>query len=255
MLVLDRVSRSFGGLAAVNHVSFDVPPGTIVGLIGPNGAGKTTLLNLISGLDRVTRGTLRFNDQPIHHQPPHRINQLGIARTYQNIRLFAEMSVLDNVIVGTHTQGRAGLWSAVLRLPGYRAEERRLRALAQQLIDRLGLSAFSRTPADALSYGDQRRAEIARALATRPRLLLLDEPTAGMNAAETARLGELILSLRAEGLTVLVIEHDMTFIAQVCDEVVVLNFGEVIARGMPAAIKANPIVVEAYLGAPETVDA
>jgi ABC-type branched-subunit amino acid transport system ATPase component len=255
MLVLDRVSRSFGGLAAVHNVSFDVPPGRIVGLIGPNGAGKTTLLNLISGLDQVTRGTLHFNGQPIHHQPPHRINQLGIARTYQNIRLFAEMSVLDNVIVGTHTQGRAGLWSAVLRLPGYRAEERRLRALAQQLIDRLGLGAFSRAPADALSYGDQRRVEIARALATRPRLLLLDEPAAGMNAAETARLGELILSLRAEGLTVLVIEHDMTFIAQVCDAVVVLNFGEVIARGTPAEIKANPIVVEAYLGAPETVDA
>lgn len=255
MLVLDRVSRHFGGLAAVHNVSFDVPPGRITGLIGPNGAGKTTLLNLISGLDQVTRGAIRFDDQPIHHQPPHRINQLGIARTYQNIRLFAEMSVLDNVIVGTHTQGRAGLWSAVLRLPGYRAEERRLRALAQQLIDRLGLSAFSRVPADALSYGDQRRAEIARALATRPRLLLLDEPTAGMNAAETAQLGELILSLRAEGLTVLVIEHDMAFIAQVCDEVVVLNFGEVIARGTPAEIKANPIVVEAYLGAPETVDA
>ena len=255
MLVLDRVSRHFGGLAAVNNVSFDVPPGTITGLIGPNGAGKTTLLNLISGLDRVTRGAIRFDDQPIHHQPPHRINQLGIARTYQNIRLFAEMSVLDNVIVGTHTQGRAGLWSAMLRLPAYRAEERRLRAWAQQLIERLGLNAFSRTPADALSYGDQRRAEIARALATRPRVLLLDEPTAGMNAAETARLGELILSLRAEGLTVLVIEHDMTFIAQVCDAVVVLNFGEVIARGTPAEIKVNPIVVEAYLGAPETVDA
>ena len=254
MLVLDRVSRYFGGLAAVNHVSFDVQPGQIMGLIGPNGAGKTTLLNLISGLDQVTGGAIHFNGQPIHTKPPHVINQLGIARTYQNIRLFAEMSVLDNVVVGTHTQGRAGLWSAVLMQPTYRVEERRLKAEAQRLIERLGLNEFSRTPADALSYGDQRRAEIARALATRPHLLLLDEPTAGMNAAETARLGELILSLRAEGLTVLVIEHDMTFSAQVCDEVVVLNFGEVIARGTPDAIKANPIVVEAYLGT-ETADA
>ena len=254
MLVLDRVSRNFGGLTAVNQVSFDVQPGQIMGLIGPNGAGKTTLLNLISGLDQPTSGAIHFNNRPIHTQPPHVINQLGIARTYQNIRLFAEMSVLDNVVVGTHPQGHAGLWSAVLMLPAYRAEERRLKAEAQRLIERLGLHEFSRMPADALSYGDQRRAEIARALATRPHLLLLDEPTAGMNAAETARLGELILSLRDEGLTVLVIEHDMAFIAQVCDQVVVLNFGELIARGTPDAIKANPIVVEAYLGT-ETADA
>jgi len=254
MLKLDRVSRNFGGLTAVNHVSFEIERGQIMGLIGPNGAGKTTLLNLISGLDQPTSGTISFNGRAIDHQPPHVINQMGIARTYQNIRLFAEMSVLENVVVGTHPQGRAGLWSAVLMLPTYRAEERRLQSEAQHLIDRLGVSEFSRTPADALSYGDQRRVEIARALATQPQLLLLDEPTAGMNAAETARLGELILSLRDEGLTVLVIEHDMTFISQVCDQVVVLNFGEVIARGTPAEIKANPIVVEAYLGA-ESADA
>jgi ABC-type branched-subunit amino acid transport system ATPase component len=255
MLVLDRVSRSFGGLAAVSDVSFEVKAGQIMGLIGPNGAGKTTLLNLISGLDQPTRGSIHFNGQPIHDRPPHIINQLGIARTYQNIRLFAEMSVLDNVIVGLHTQGHAGLLSAVLLLPSYRSEERRLRALAQQLIARLDVQHFEQTPADALSYGDQRRVELARALATHPKLLLLDEPTAGMNATETARLGELILGLRAEGLSILVIEHDMAFIAQVCDEVIVLNFGQVIARGTPDQIKADQVVVEAYLGAAESVDA
>jgi branched-chain amino acid transport system ATP-binding protein len=249
MLQLDRVSRSFGGLTAVNDVSFEMQTGQIMGLIGPNGAGKTTLLNLISGLDRPTHGSITFSGQPIHDRPPHVINQLGIARTYQNIRLFAEMSVLENIIVGTHSQGHAGLWQAVLMLPSYRAEERRLRTLARQQLTRLGVQHFEQTPADALSYGDQRRVELARALATHPKLLLLDEPTAGMNATETARLGELILSLRAEGLSVLVIEHDMAFISQVCDEVIVLNFGQVIARGTPDQIKTDQVVVEAYLGA------
>lgn len=249
MLRLDSVSRQFGGLTAISRVSFSVTAGQITGLIGPNGAGKTTLLNLVSGLDQPSSGEIHFLQRPIHGLPPHKINQLGIARTYQNIRLFAEMSVLENIIVGMHTQGRAGLLSAALMLPTYRAEERRLRAEAEQLIERLNLQAFAHAPADALSYGDQRRVEIARALATHPKLLLLDEPTAGMNAAETARLGDLILGLRAEGLTVLVIEHDMTFIAQVCDRVVVLNFGEVIATGSVGEVRANPLVIDAYLGA------
>jgi ABC-type branched-subunit amino acid transport system ATPase component len=255
MLELHRVSRRFGGLAAVNNVSFGVAPGQILGLIGPNGAGKTTLLNLISGLDQATSGEIHFNGQAIQRMPAHRINQIGIARTYQNIRLFSGMSVLENVIVGMHTQGRAGLLEAALLLPSYRAEERRLREQAALLLERLSLADFRDKPADALSYGDQRRVEIARALATHPKLLLLDEPTAGMNAAETARLGELILGLRAEGLTVLVIEHDMTFIAQICDRVVVLNFGEVIAQGRINEIKSDPVVVEAYLGADEHVSA
>ena len=252
MLKLNNVSRHFGGLAAVNKVSFDVEAGQVVGLIGPNGAGKTTLLNLISGLDQVTHGDIQFNGQFIHKLPPHKINQLGIARTYQNIRLFAEMSVRENIIVGMHTQGKAGLLSATLMMPAYRAEEKHLREQADVLAVRLGLDAFADSPADALSYGDQRRVEIARALATHPKLILLDEPTAGMNAAETERLGDLILSLRDEGLTVLVIEHDMTFISQVCDHVIVLNFGEVIASGTTEAVKTNPLVIEAYLGAEET---
>ena len=249
MLELDQVSRHFGGLSAVNNISFKVQSGQIIGLIGPNGAGKTTLLNLISGLDRPTHGTVNFIGKPIHHLVPHRINRLGIARTYQNIRLFADMTVIENVIVGMHTQGKASLLNAMLMLPSYWAEEKWLRAEAQKLIDRLGLSEFSRSPAAGLSYGAQRRVEIARALATHPRLLLLDEPAAGMNAIETAILGEFILSLRTEGLTVLVIEHDMAFITQVCDQVMVLNFGELIARGTPDQIKADPVVVEAYLGA------
>jgi branched-chain amino acid transport system ATP-binding protein len=251
VLTLNHVSRFFGGLAAVNDVSFEAESGHVTGLIGPNGAGKTTLLNLISGLDQPTSGEIQFMGQPIQKLSPHKINQLGIARTYQNIRLFAEMSVLDNIIVGMHTQGKAGLLSAALMQPDYRAEEKRLREQALKLIKRLGLEKFSDTPADDLSYGDQRRVEIARALATHPKLLLLDEPTAGMNAAETEQLGELILNLHHEGLTVLVIEHDMTFIAQVCDHVVVLDFGEVIARGTVEAVKADPIVVAAYLGTEE----
>ncbi len=251
MLRVERVSRQFGGLAAVRDVSFEVAQGQIVGLIGPNGAGKTTLLNLISGLDQATGGVIRFKDQEIQRRPAHIISRMGIARTYQNIRLFAGMSVLENVVVGTHTRGRATLLEALLLLPGYRREERDLRVLAAQLVERLGLGDVRRTAADTLSYGDQRRAELARALATQPALLLLDEPTAGMNAAETEHLGELVLSLRAEGLTVLVVEHDMTFISQVCDRVVVLNFGEGLAQGTPEEIKVNPRVIEAYLGKAE----
>ena len=177
---------------------------------------------------------------------------MGIARTYQNIRLFGEMSVLENVVVGTHIHGKTGLLEALFMLPKYTAEEYRLRETAKRWVGQLGLAGFSNTLAGGLSYGDQRRVEIARALATHPSLLLLDEPSAGMNAAETERLGELILALRKDGLTILVIEHDMAFISQVCDQVVVLNFGEVIAQGAPEEIKANPSVIEAYLGSSET---
>ncbi|MCE1253453.1 MAG: ABC transporter ATP-binding protein [Anaerolineae bacterium] len=251
MLTLKKVSRHFGGLAAVNNVSFQVQSNQIVGLIGPNGAGKTTLLNLISGLDRATQGEIIFKDLTIQHLMPHRINSLGIARTYQNIRLFSEMSVLENVVVGLHCSGRASLFEAALWLPTYRNEEKHLKDQAMSLLQRLGLEEYASSPADALSYGLQRRVEIARALATHPALLLLDEPTAGMNAAETARLGDLILSLREEGLTVLVIEHDMAFITQVCDQVVVLNFGEVISQGTPEQIKTDDLVVQAYLGTEE----
>ena len=251
MLRVEQVSRQFGGLAAVSNVSFGLDQGQIVGLIGPNGAGKTTLLNLISGLDQTSSGVIRFKEHEIQRRPAHIISRLGIARTYQNIRLFAGMSVLENVVIGTHTRGRATLLDALLMLPAYHREERDLRALARGLVERLGLGAFAATSADTLSYGDQRRVELARALATNPSLLLLDEPIAGMNAAETEHLGELVLELRQQGLTVLVVEHDMTFISQVCDRVVVLNFGQVIAQGTPDQIKADPLVIEAYLGKSE----
>ena len=258
MLKLNHLSRHFGGLAAVNQVSLEVQKGQIVGLIGPNGAGKTTLLNLISGLDKPSNGSIELNGHPIHHLPPHTINRLGIARTYQNIRLFAEMSVVENILAGMHNQGKTNLFSAMFMLPAYRSEERRLRLQAHNLLERLGLNGGKITrsaQAISLSYGDQRRVEIARALATQPQLLLLDEPTAGMNAIETSRLGDLILSLREEGLTVLVIEHDMAFSAQICDQVVVLNFGERIAGGTVEQIKANPLVIDAYLGLEENRDA
>ena len=250
MLELKNVSKRFGGLAAVNQLTFSVQAGQIVGLIGPNGAGKTTLINMISGLDTITDGQIFFKEQEISHLKAYQIAHLGIARTYQNIRLF-EMSVWENVIVGRHKAGRSNLLAALLMLPQQRREEQAAHQDALALLDRLALTEVKTADATKLSYGDQRRVEIARALATEPELLLLDEPTAGMNAAETRIVGDLILKLRDEGLTILIIEHDMELISQVCDEVVALNFGQLIARGTPAEIKANPAVIEAYLGEEE----
>ena len=250
MLELKNVSKQFGGLAAVNQLSFTVPQGKIMGLIGPNGAGKTTLINMISGLDTITDGQIFFKGEEITHLKSHQISRLGIARTYQNIRLF-EMSVWENVMVGCHKTGQSSLLEALLLLPRQRREEQAVRNDALALVERLALANVKTTDATELSYGDQRRVEIARALATEPELLLLDEPTAGMNAAETHIVGKLILKLRDEGLTILVIEHDMELISQVCDEVVALNFGQLIADGTPAEIKANSAVIEAYLGEEE----
>jgi branched-chain amino acid transport system ATP-binding protein len=250
MLELKQVSKRFGGLAAVDQLSFTVPAGQIVGLIGPNGAGKTTLINMISGLEAVTEGQIFFKDREITQLKSHLISQLGIARTYQNIRLF-NMSVWENVMAGRHRRARSTLLETLLMLPGQRREEHAVRADALSLLDRLALTHVKAADATELSYGDQRRVEIARALATEPDMLLLDEPTAGMNAAETHKIGALILKLRDEGLTVLVIEHDMELIGQVCDDVVALNFGQLIAQGPPAEIKANPAVIEAYLGEEE----
>jgi branched-chain amino acid transport system ATP-binding protein len=250
MLELKNVSKQFGGLAAVNQLSFTVPQGKIMGLIGPNGAGKTTLINMISGLDTITDGQIFFKGEEITHLKSHQISRLGIARTYQNIRLF-EMSVWENVMVGCHKTGQSSLLEALLLLPRQRREEQAVRNDALALVERLALANVKTTDATELSYGVQRRVEIARALATEPELLLLDEPTAGMNAAETHIVGKLILKLRDEGLTILVIEHDMELISQVCDEVVALNFGQLIADGTPAEIKANSAVIEAYLGEEE----
>ena len=248
MLELNKVSRRFGGLQALSDVDLTVPEGRIVGLIGPNGAGKTTLINNISGLDHPTSGTIHFEGTPIHQAAPHKITQLGIARTYQNIRLFGEMTPLGNLLVGQHAQGVASLIDAIIFRPRFLREERRLHQHAHALLDRFELAHVADVAAANLPYGDQRRLEMARALATAPKLLLLDEPTAGMNPTETRTLGEQVLRLKDEGLAVLVIQHDMSLIHQVCDEVYVLNFGQIIAHDTPEQIKNNPDVIEAYLG-------
>lgn len=248
LLQLDDVSRNFGGLQALSGVDMRVEAGQVVGLIGPNGAGKTTLINNMSGLDHPTSGTIAFAGTDITHAPAHVVTRLGIARTYQNIRLFGEMSALDNLLIGQHTRGKAGIFGALVYAPSYRREERALRENAAALLDRFNLTRFADQKAGTLAYGDQRRLEMARALAIQPKLLLLDEPTAGMNPNETHGLGEQILRMRDDGLTVLVIEHDMALIHQVCDYIYVLSFGRIIAAGTPDEIRTHPQVIEAYLG-------
>ncbi len=252
-----RVVKRFGGLLAVNNVNFDIPRGSIVSLIGPNGAGKTTFFNMITGYYTPTSGEITFDGHPIvttrgdrvRSRKPYEVTALGIGRTFQNIRLFATMSALDNVLVGQHVHMTSRWWDAVLRTPRMLAEEDRARERAVQLLDFLGLRRHANTWARNLPYGDQRRLEIARALATSPKLLLLDEPTAGMNSSETREMTDLIRRLRRElGLTVLLIEHDMRVVMGISDRVTVLNYGEVLAEGSPAAVRSNPLVIEAYLG-------
>jgi ABC-type branched-subunit amino acid transport system ATPase component len=248
MLRIDALSRLYGGLPALQDVSFAVEPGTICGLIGPNGAGKTTLINIVSGLLKPTGGSVFLEERDLTGLPPHRIAAAGVARTFQNIRLFGDLPVIDNVLIGRHLHRRDTLFEALFALPGARRAARENRAIAHALLERLQIAPLAGLPAAKLSYGDQRRVEIARALALEPRLLLLDEPAAGMNAAETDQLAELLLQLRGEGLTLLVIEHDMNLIMRVSDRVVVLNFGVLIAAGTPQQIRRDPEVVAAYLG-------
>lgn len=248
LLRLDSVARYFGGLAALDDVNMTVPQGKVVGLIGPNGAGKTTTINNITGLDHPTKGEIWFAGEPIHNAPPHRITRLGIARTYQNIRLFGQMTTHENLLIGQHKRGDATLVESLFMLPRHWTQERALKQRADDLLDRFELREVAKVQAGNLPYGDQRRLEIARALATNPSLLLLDEPTAGMNPTETKAVGEQILKLRDEGITVLVIEHDMSLIQQVCDEVYVLNFGRMLTHGTPTEVRQDARVIEAYLG-------
>lgn len=248
MLMLEQVTRSFGGLTALNRVSLEAKASDVTGLIGPNGAGKTTLINNISGLDHPSAGTIIFNGREIQHMAAHRITALGLSRTYQNIRLFGEMTALQNVMIAQHFLGKSTLLHSLIQLPFHRREEKRIHERAADLLAQFGLSHVQNERASNLSYGDQRRLEMARALASNPKMVLLDEPTAGMNAVETEQLGEKILAMKADGIAVLVVEHDMALISQVCDVVYVLNFGEILAVGTPDAIKRDPVVIEAYLG-------
>jgi ABC-type branched-subunit amino acid transport system ATPase component len=248
MLSVRDLARSFGGLVAVNGVSFDIYPGEIYGLIGPNGAGKTTVLNILSGLLPPSSGTIAFQGQRIERLPAHRIARLGVARTYQNIRLFAAMNVLQNVVVGQHARMQGTLAERLVFSPRVRREEEAARQKAFALLESVELASVAEEPASALAYGNQRRLELVRALASDPKLLLLDEPAAGMNAAESQALGTRLRSLADQGLTLLVIEHDVALVMSLCDRIGVLNFGNLIALGTPEEIAANPEVIEAYLG-------
>ena len=248
LLELDGLTRRYTGLVAVDAVDLRVVAGGIHAVIGPNGAGKTTLFNLISGIVPPSAGRIQLGGVDITALPADRRAALGMGRTFQNIRVFSAMSVLENVLTGLHARITVGALATVLRLPGFHRGERAAVARARAALDLVGLSAKAEHPAGALSYGDQRRLEIARAVAAEPRLLLLDEPAAGMNPAETEALAVLVRKLRDLGLTVLLVEHDMGFVMDISDHVTVLSFGKRIFEGAPAAVRQEPAVVEAYLG-------
>lgn len=248
MLTLTSIAKNFGGLSVLQDINIEVPQGHIFGLIGPNGAGKTTVFNLITGLLKPSGGSITFNGTSLTERQPHQITELGIARTFQNIRIFKEMSLIENVVVGMHRHLDYSLPSMLLNLASFRNREKQARERAHELLSWVGLDRKAEDTADNLSYGDQRKLELARALATEPKLLLLDEPVAGMNTGEKVELMKEIENIQARGYTIFMIEHDMRFVMGLCERIAVLNFGRIIAEGSPDEIRHNHDVIEAYLG-------
>ncbi|MCX7251810.1 MAG: ABC transporter ATP-binding protein [Burkholderiales bacterium] len=248
VLKVAGISKRFGGLQALSEVGLTITRGQVYGLIGPNGAGKTTFFNVITGLYTPDSGSFELGGKPYQPTAVHEVAKAGIARTFQNIRLFSEMTALENVMVGRHLRTKSGLLGAILRTPGFKAEERAIAERARELLDYVGIGKYADFKARTLSYGDQRRLEIARALATDPQLIALDEPAAGMNATEKVMLRELIERIRQDNRTVLLIEHDVKLVMGLCDRVTVLEYGKLLAEGTPHEVQHNEKVIEAYLG-------